>query len=140
LTLETFTEVDAFGVCPDVWVVSWNCIPIGVIKVKKPEVKGKAVSTNVLNEPSTVLGELYDFQMQLPNFYGMRPAVGILTTVCWIPQDNANANVDKIAETSESLPMSKFITAKKKLLEKRMSLPGRTPSKTNPVIHSIGCG
>lgn len=33
--------------------------------------------------------------------------------------------------------MSKFITPTKKAWEKRTSPPGHTPSKTNPVIHSI---
>ena len=79
LDLETFTEVGAFGLHPDVWVVTWNMTPIGVIEVKKPVEDPKDFGDSILDEP-TVLGELYDFQMQLPNFYGMSPAFGILTT------------------------------------------------------------
>ena len=61
------------------WVVTWNTIPVGVIDVKKPEEDERKVCSDgesVLDKP-TVLGELYDFQMQLPNFYGVKPAFGI---------------------------------------------------------------
>ena len=141
LDLETVTEIGAFGLRPDVWVVTWNMIPVGVIEVKKPEEDEIGSGESVLDEP-TVLGELYDFQMQLPNFYGVSPAFGILTTfeswrVCWIPQ--ADVDVDKIAETSESLPNfeAQFTTPKKNASEKKTSPPGLTPSKTNPVLHEI---
>jgi len=142
IDFETFTEIGAFGLRPDVWVVTWNMIPVGVIDVKKPEEDEICSDGESVLDELTVLGELYDFQMQLPNFYGVRPAFGILTTfecwrVCWIPE--ADVDVDNIAETSEPLPKfeARFITPKKSASEKKSSPPGRTPSKTNPVLHDI---
>jgi len=139
---ETFTEIGAFGLRPDVWVVTWNMMPVGVIEVKKPEEDEICSDGESVLDELTVLGELYDFQMQLPNFYGVRPAFGILTTfecwrVCWIPE--ADVDVDNIAETSESLPSKSeaFTTPKKSAPEKKSSPLGRTPSKTNPVLHDI---
>lgn len=35
IDFETFTGIGAFGLRPDVWVVTWNMIPVGVIEVKK---------------------------------------------------------------------------------------------------------
>jgi hypothetical protein len=100
LTFDTFTEVGAVGLRPDVWVVTWNMIPVGVMEVKKPDVGQKGLSQSILDKP-TVLGKLFDFQMQLPNFYGISPAFGIVTTfeawrVCWIPPNDAD--VDAIAK------------------------------------------
>ena len=141
LDLDTFTEVGAFGLRPDVWVVTCNMIPVGVIEVKKPDEDQKDFGKSILDKP-TVLGELYDFQMMLPNFYGMSPAFGILTTfeawrVCWIPQ--TDVDVDKIAKTPECLPsmVNEFTTPTKSGAAKKTSPPGLTPSKTNPVLHGI---
>jgi hypothetical protein len=158
LTFETFTEVGAFGLRPDVWVVRWNMIPVGVIEVKKPDKYPKDVGQSILDK-ETVLGELYDFQMQLPNFYGISPAFGILTTfeawrVCWIPQNDAD--VDATAKTHESLcTMGTQLTTPTKRRDatgndpgqvdeneesasaKKTSPPGLTPSKANPMLHDI---
>jgi len=60
LDLDTFTEVGAFGLRTDVWVVTCNMIPVGVIEVKKPDEEQKDFGKRILDEP-TVLGELYDF-------------------------------------------------------------------------------
>ena len=159
LTFNTFTEVGAFGLRPDVWVVRWNMIPVGVIEVKKPDESPKALGESILDK-LTVLGELYDFQMQLPNFYGMSPAFGILTTfeawrVCWIPQNDAD--VDAIAMFPEVLPtmVTQLTTPTKPTYAatendpgqvdekeetasaKKTSPPGLTPSKANPMLHDI---
>lgn len=141
LELKAFTEVEFFGLRPDVWVVTWNMLPVGVIAVKKPDEESKSVGERILDMP-TVLGELYDFQMQLPNFYGMTPAFGILTMfetwqVCWIPTEAVD--VDGIARTSESCPMqgAPFTTPKNQTAAKKTSPPGLTPSKLNPTAHRI---
>eukprot|EP00977_Amphora_coffeiformis_P029647 scaffold42123_cov221-Amphora_coffeaeformis.AAC.2 len=109
IDIETFTEIGAFGLRSDVWFVTWNMIPVGVIEVKKREEYESCFDCKSVLDKPTVLGELYDFLMQLPNFYGERPAFGILTTfdcwrACWIPE--ADVDVDSIAETTESLPKS----------------------------------
>jgi hypothetical protein len=158
LKFKTFTEVGTFGLRPDVWVVMWNMIPVGVIEVKKPDEDRKDLGQSILDK-ATVLGELFDFQMQLRNFYGMSPAFGILTTfeawrVCWIPQNDAD--VDAIAKTDESLPtmVAQLTTPTKPRYatgndpgpvdEKEESAPakktspsGLTPSKANPMLHDI---
>jgi hypothetical protein len=100
--------------------------------------------------------------MQLPNFYGMSPAFGIVTTfeawrVCWIPQNDAD--VDAIAKTLESLPTmtAQLMTPTKRgcatgndpvqvddkeetASAKKTSPPGLTPSKANPMVHDIEDG
>jgi hypothetical protein len=161
LDFDTFKEVGAFGLRPDMWVVKWNMIPVGVIEVKKPDVSPKRLGQSILDKP-TVLGELFDFQMQLPNFYGMSPAFGIVATfeawrVCWIPQDDAD--VDAIAKTHESLPTmaAHLMTPTKRgcatgndpvqvdeneetASAKKTSPPGLSPSKANPMVHDIEDG
>jgi len=141
LDLDTFTEVGAFGLRPNVWVVTCSMIPVGVIEVKKPDEDQNDFDESILDKP-TALGELYDFLMRLPNFYGMSPAFGIITTfeawrVCWIPQNDVD--VDAIAKTPECLPsmVNKFTTPLKPGAAKKTSPPGFTPSKTNPVLHGI---
>jgi hypothetical protein len=118
-----------------------NMLPVGVIEVKKPDNDSKSVDKRILDMP-TVLGELYDFQMQLLNFYEMMPAFGILTTfetcrVCWIPTETGDA--DRIAETSESclMPAAPFITPRKQTAAKKKSPPGLSFSKLNPTVHRV---
>ena len=90
--LKTFTEIGPFGLRPDVWVVTWNMIPVGVIQVKKPEEDKIIVDSgkSVLDEP-TALAELYDFQMKLPNFYGLSPAFGSTIETVWLNRVNSLA-------------------------------------------------
>lgn len=88
---------------------------------------------SILDQP-TVLGELYDFQMQLPNVYGFSPAYGILTAVetwrvCWTPQKDVD--VDAIAKTTECLPTvgTKFTTQKSLHRPRRRRRPDSLPAK-----------
>jgi hypothetical protein len=91
---KVFLEVGPFAVRPDLWVLTLYGTPIGVVEVKKPDVCVKLNGKIVLEEP-TVLGELYDFMFQLPNFYGVDVVFGILTTfetwrVCWLPCEDGD--------------------------------------------------
>ena len=86
--VELHSEIGTFNVRPDIWVVSIDGVPIGVIEVKKPDVPGKPSG---MSHPN-ILGELYDFLKHLPNFYGVSPCFGILTNLeswrtAWLPID-----------------------------------------------------
>jgi hypothetical protein len=92
---------------------------------------------------------------QLPKYYGMSPAFGILTTfeawrVCWIPHNDAD--VDTIAKTPEPLPtMVVQLTTPTKPRYAIGNGPGQfnekeenswakmtsrlTPSKANPIFY-----
>lgn len=116
-------------------------VPIGVIEVKKTDCEEKECGESILDE-STVLGELYDFVLKLPNFYGVRPAFGVLTTfetwrMCWIP--DSDAEVDRMARTTESLPNLQYqFSTPTKISSMKQRFPGGiTPSKTKPILHTI---
>ena len=145
LDAKVFSEVGTFAVRPDLWILTMQGAPIGVVEVKKPDVERKEDGKTILDEP-TVLGELYDFMLQLPNFYGVQPVFGILTTfetwrVCWLPSDGT----DEEAGRGEGLPsrygdgQSEFETPKKAGRTKgdSGSPPGMTPSKQHPKVHGV---
>lgn len=76
-------------------------MPVGVVEVKKPDKSGQ--NFLALEHPN-VLGELYDFMNHLPNFYGIFPAIGILTNMnswrfAWFP----NEETDMMAAAPEEL-------------------------------------
>ena len=80
--------------------------------------------------------------MQLPNFYSMTPAFGILSMfetweVCWIPLNELD--IDAIAKVPECLPRKcmQFTTPMKPVSAKNTLPQGFTPSKMNPVVHEI---
>ena len=138
LNTEILAQAGTFAVRPDLWVLTMLGVPVGVVEVKKPDVG----QTSVLDEP-TVLGELYDYMLQLPNFYGVKPVFGIVTTmekwrICWLPSEKANLE----AALSESLPSkSKSFSTPVKVGRSDGdgdgSPPGLTPSKRNPKIHLV---
>ena len=122
------------------WVVTQNMMPIRVVEVKKPDKDSPPNGETILDEP-TVLGELYDFQMQLPNFYGMSPVFGILSTfetfqICWLPVIRADKIV-KTPEASLQVESVQYSTLKKPLSTEKKPPPGFRPSKVNPVVHEI---
>lgn len=134
--IKVYSEIAAFGVRPDLWVMFSNNLPIGVIEVKKPDLKTS--KTDVLDEP-TVLGEIYDFMMQLPNFYGTYPIFGMLTTMekwrfCWFPGEHTDyADVDTYAAKQEE-HLSLLSTPKKSTSGITMFT---SPTKSNPRVHRV---
>jgi hypothetical protein len=99
--LEVHSELGTFNIQPDLWVIARAGVPIGVIKVKKPDVEGGKIQG--LNHPNC-LGELHDFMKYLPNFYGVSPVFGIITNfvswrVAWLPdKDGDDEVVERAAE------------------------------------------
>ena len=140
LDAKVFSEVGTFAVRPDLWVLTLYGTPIGVVEVKKPDFREKPAGKSVLDEP-TVLGELYDFMLQLPNFYGVDPVFGILATfeswrVCWLPSNSGDEEGARDEEKKEEESMCK--TPPKLVTEtNEKSPPGMTPSKLHPNEHSI---
>ena len=142
LGCKVFSEVGTFGVRPDLWVLTVHNTPVGVVEVKRPDKERKAVGDTILDQ-TTVLGELYDFALQLPNFYGVQPVFALLTTfetwqVCWLGSED----VDCEAAKGENVKFEKgcaFETPKKgPVFQENSSPPGATPSKKNPKVHTIG--
>jgi hypothetical protein len=102
LNLTFNAEVAIKQIRPDLCVLLMGMYLVGVVEVKKP-------GNNVLLEP-TVLGELLDQMFLVEGFYGMGPAIGILTTaeewiVSWFPVDT-----DTLAHQLEESPADSFST------------------------------
>lgn len=74
-----FMKICAFGLHPEVWVVAWNMIFYWSDCGKKMDDNEEGTGKSILDQP-TVLGELYDFQMQLLNFSGVSPCFRMLST------------------------------------------------------------
>jgi hypothetical protein len=124
-------EMGTFELRPDLWVLRVAGLPVGVVEVKKP---GKGVLDH-----ENVLGEVYDYLLHLPNFYGAKQMIGIVTTyrewrVCWLDNEETNilmeANV--VLETGPTTPQKVASDGKK-----NGSPPGLTPSKKRTNYHSI---
>ncbi len=137
------SQAGTFSVRPDLWVLTLFGAPVGVVDVKKPDIVEKTDGEMILDQP-TVLGELYDFMLQLPNFYGVKPVFGILATIdtwriCWLPSETVAT--DKEAGKEESLPLPKpgvFETpTKAKRQEDGDGSPPGTTSKKNLKIHVV---
>jgi hypothetical protein len=96
-----YSEAGTFKLRPDLWLITVRWVAVGVVEVKKPDKPDQGFKA--LDHPN-VLGELYDFMKHLPNFYGIRPAFGILTNmnswrVAWFPDEET----DELAAASEEL-------------------------------------
>jgi hypothetical protein len=138
--LEIVPEAGTFELRPDLWIVRVGGVPVGVVEVKKP-------GDGVLDD-ERVLGELYDYMTHLPNFYGTRQVIGILTTyrewrVCWLDNDDTRALVSCSAVIpGEDERKEEAMRTPKKLAvageEKDTSPPGFTPSKKRTNYHEIG--
>jgi hypothetical protein len=113
-------------------------VPVGVVEVKKP-------GPGVL-EDERVLGELFDYMKHLPNFYGTREVIGILTTyrewrVCWLDNEETRTLVARSATISDEREEEAVRTPKKPSIDgepKESSPPGLTPSKKRTNFHEIG--
>jgi hypothetical protein len=132
LTLELSGELSIQHVRPDLSVILNDNYLVGVIEVKKP-------TDGVLEKP-TVLGELFDQLVLVEGFYGMGPAIGILTTgeewiFSWFPADHdtlSNRNAERV---------DLFTTPTKQKgsnsESKTHSPPGNTPSHKSGYVHHI---
>ena len=106
-------EMGTFELRPELWVLRVAGMPVGVVEVKKP---GKGVLDH-----ENVLGEVYDYLLHLPNFYGARQMIGIVTTyrewrVCWLnnPETQVLMKADEVLETDIGLatPQKNFMAKK----------------------------
>ena len=93
-TIECCNELSIFDLCPDVWRVCADGVPIGVVEVKKPDKK------DILRN-RYVQGQLFDYMLRLKSFFGLEHVFGILSTyaewrVCWMPQSQKAAVATEI--------------------------------------------
>jgi hypothetical protein len=127
-------ELGTFELRPDLWLMRSGGLPVGVVEVKKP---GEGVLDN-----QSVLGELYDYLLHLPNFYGAEQMIGIVTTyrewrVCWLKTEETIA----LVEMPESIEANGAMTPERvaaKGTKKESSPPGLTPSKKRTDYHRVG--
>jgi hypothetical protein len=90
-----------------------------------------------------VLGELYDFMLQLPNFCGVKRVFGILATfeawrVYWLPGADSDTEASKTErQTGVRKSFETPTKGKREDNEDGGSPPGLTPSKRNPVVHIV---
>ena len=125
-------EMGTFELRPDLWVLRVAGMPVGVVEVKKP---GKDVLDH-----ENVLGEVYDYLLHLPNFYGAKQMIGILTTyrewrVCWLD----NSETQNLMKADEILEEKGPTTPQKNAMTEKKdgSPPGLTPSKKRTDYHSV---
>lgn len=123
-------EVTVQHLRPDISVIYLDKFIVGVVEVKQP-------GRGVLDEP-TVLGQLLDEMLLIEEFYGLGPAIGILTTgqewrVGWFEKDTK-----KLSQQETYFPSMSYSTPiKQKQESKRHSPPGGTPSQVNCPIHYV---
>lgn len=129
LSLELSVELSIQHVRPDLSVILNDNYLVGVIEV-----------TSGVLEGSTVLGDLFDQLMLVEGFYGMGPAIGILTTgdewiFSWFPADHdtlSNRNAERVdlftTPTKQKLSNSESKTHRP---------PGNTPSQKFGNVHHI---
>ena len=132
--LEMTKEVATFGMRPDAWVMTLLGLPVGVVEVKNP-------GDGALSD-ERVAGELYDYMMRLPNFYGTREAFGILTSyrkwrVCWMDDEEtcklagSKVLIDEVRADPETPVRRKGSVGEKK------PSPEATPSKKKACVHPL---
>ncbi len=136
LPLTFKAEITIHRVRPDLCVLMLKMYLVGVIEIKKP-------GRTILAKP-TVLGELFDQMVLVEGFFGMGPAIGILTTgehwvVSWFPVDNDNiANLSSQQYTSSFSTPTKSVSSVGSIDESvRFSPVGGTPSQRTGSIHTI---
>lgn len=130
-------EMGTFEFRPDLWVLRVAGMPVGVVEVKKP---GKGVLDH-----GNVLGEVYDYLLHLPNFYGAKEMIGIVTTyrewrVCWLdnPETQELMKADEVLDSDIG-----YATPQKNVMTEKHgsppggSPPGLTPSKKRTSYHNI---
>jgi hypothetical protein len=128
LGLELSGELSIQHIRPDLSVILNDNYLVGVIEVKKP-------TAGVLEKP-TVLGELFDQMMLVEGFYGMGPAIGILTTgeewiFSWFPSDHATL-------LNQNATVDSFTTPTKQKLsnpESKTIVPLETPPRKSQVMY-----
>lgn len=123
------SELEIKNIHPDIFILTLDSRPVGVVEVKKP---GK----DILIQP-TVLGELYDQMLLVEGFYGTGPVCGILTSgeewlVAWFPEDNNYFN-DPMLSASAVTPQKVTGTAS----QRTSSPPGTTPSQKRGDIYAV---
>ena len=88
----------------DIWIVTINGAPIGVVAVKKPF--NPASGRSVMNDKNA-LGQLFDYVTHLQFYTGRQHAFGILTTYhewrfVWLPDSNDIASSTAITHIDHS--------------------------------------
>lgn len=107
-------------------------VPVGVIAVKKRDIKGKGKG---MSHPN-VLGELYDFMRHLPNFYGVTAVFGIVTNfVSWRFAWLLGDGMDAIAALDENL---KNEDGTEDTSDESFFVQGSASvSKANSIVHEV---
>jgi hypothetical protein len=80
--LKCLNELSVFELRADIWVVTMQSVPVGVVEVKKP-------GNDIMDSP-LLHGQIYDYMLRLQSFFGLRHVFGIVSTyaqwrVCWLP-------------------------------------------------------
>ncbi|KYQ89781.1 hypothetical protein DLAC_09748 [Tieghemostelium lacteum] len=73
------SEVTVNGLIPDIWVLTYDGIPIGVVEVKKPS-NVDPTEANEEMENLQVHGQIYDYMLLLSRTYGQKNVFGIVST------------------------------------------------------------
>jgi hypothetical protein len=99
------TEVTVASLRPDIMVLSINSLPIGFCEVKKPGIMYNV--DTALHRPE-ILGQAYDYAMELRHLHGLQWAFVILTTfthwrVLWLDDDAGNYGAQLAALDDESV-------------------------------------
>jgi hypothetical protein len=147
LELHVTSELSVFQVRADLWILTILGVPVGAVEVKKPDKRRVGAMSH-----QRVLGELYDQMLQLSNFYGKLLSIGILITgeevrIAWCAADgsdggNAISSAEPLVEPMESAATDEVSPPSSpdrvgSFRPARTSPPSISPSKTNPIVHSL---
>lgn len=134
--LELSREVATFGLRPDAWVMTLMGLPVGVVEVKN---EGDGALSD-----ERVAGELFEYMMRLPSFYGTTEAFGILTTyrkwrVCWMDNE-ATRHLAKAEVHAHADAEFETLVARRESGVAKKSSPEVTPSKKTASVHPLSFG
>jgi hypothetical protein len=98
IALKLCEEIQVVALRPDLYVVSHNLYPLGVVEVKIPKDKFLASMPDKDGEEETVLHQLTCYMLMLQNYFALPTVFGIITTyqewrICWL----ASREADRIA-------------------------------------------
>ncbi len=102
--LTLHNELSVFEMRPDMWIVTSEGVPVGVVEVKKPDKNNK----NTVLDHKNVFGQIYDYMMRLRSFFGLRYVFGIITTyaqwrVVWLDEPDTIVAAASAADQAMSL-------------------------------------
>lgn len=130
-------ELTVVSLRPDVMIFSVNNLPVGFCEVKRPNPNGRNPLDN-----TRVLGQSYDYAMELRHRHGLRWAFVLLTTythwrVLWLDDDACNYAADLVSLDDDAVngsPVPQAVLSPAVLAERRVNVSEIVEGCSNPAL------